>query len=58
MHTLKNWRARRAGGRITVVGTEADERPGKIVGVDVIEPRGGRIIATDKHGTEHELLTA
>lgn len=55
MHALKNWKARRAGGRITVVGSEIDGSPGKIVGVDVIEPRGGKIIATDKDGTDHEL---
>lgn len=55
MHTLTNWKARRAGGRITVNGTEADGSAGKIVGVDVIEPRDGRIIAVDKNGTEHEL---
>lgn len=55
MHTLTNWKARRAGGRITVNGTEADGNAGKIVGVDVIEPRDGRIIAVDKNGTEHQL---
>lgn len=56
MHTLKDWKARRAGSRITVNGTEANGQPGKIVGVDAIEPRDGKIIATDKHGTEHQLL--
>lgn len=55
MHTLTNWRARRAGGRITVTGKEADGTDGKIVGVDVITPRDGKIIATDKNGTEHAL---
>lgn len=58
MHTLKNWKARRAGGRITVTGDETDGTAGKIVGVDYIEPReaeGGRIVAVDKNGVEHEL---
>lgn len=56
MHTLKDWKARRAGGRITVNGKNADNGLAqKIVGVDVIEPRDGKIIATDKDGQEHEL---
>lgn len=62
MH-LNNWKARRAGGRITVNEVDADGnyvngadgKPIKIVGVDVIQPRGGKIIATDKDGNEHTL---
>lgn len=54
MH-LNNWKARRAGGRITVYGKDADGNDAKIVGVDKIEPVKGTIIATDKNGTEHML---
>lgn len=60
MHTLRNWTAKRAGGRITVYGEDDSGVSTKIVGVDRIEPRdmGGRIavIATDKNNTIHELL--
>lgn len=59
---LSNWKARRAGGRITVHGKDERGADAKIVGVDVIEPRTTgtfsrrtRIVAIDKDGTEHEL---
>lgn len=52
---ITNWKARRAGGRITVTGS-AGGGPVKIVGVDVIEPRGGQVIATDKNGENHTLV--
>ena len=55
MH-LFNWKARRAGGRITVTGKDSGGDAAKIVGVDVIEPRNGRIIAKDKTGEEHLLV--
>lgn len=54
MH-LTNWKARRAGGRITVTGTDADGKDAKIVGVDVIQPRDGKIVAIDKNSEEHTL---
>ncbi len=54
MH-LTNWKARRAGGRITINGTDQNGEPAKIVGVDVIEPRGRLIVAVDKDGGEHIL---
>jgi hypothetical protein len=57
MH-LTNWKARRAGGRITVNGTNAEGQPAKIVGVDVIEPSApghGFVKAIDKNGDEHSL---
>lgn len=58
MHTLKNWRAKRAGGRITVYGQDATSGADrKVVGVDVIEPRNGLVVATDKNGDEY-VLTA
>jgi hypothetical protein len=41
MHELTNWKARRSGAGITVV-TEGGEKHG----VDVIEPRDGKVIAT------------
>jgi hypothetical protein len=58
MHSvkLKDWRAKRAGGRITVYGI--DSRTGKdtkIVAVDEIKPIEGRIFAIDKNGTHHTL---
>jgi hypothetical protein len=67
MHTLKDWKARRAGGRITVNGVDnATGQPVKIVGVDVITPGQGKVgptfkarpfaTAVDKHGTEHTLI--
>lgn len=60
MHILKDWKARRAGGRITINGRKALQDgsagdPIKLVGVDAIEPRDGKVIAIDKDGTEHEL---
>lgn len=58
---LSNWKARRAGGRITVYGKDEKGADAKIVGVDVIEPRKAgfmrtTIVAVDLHGTEHELV--
>lgn len=53
--TLTNWKARRAGGRITVTGTDENGKAAKIVGVDVIEPAVGFALATDKHGATHRL---
>jgi hypothetical protein len=55
MH-LFNWKARRAGARITVTGTDSGGDRAKITGVSKIEPRGGRIIAVDAHGEEHQLV--
>lgn len=52
---LYDWKARRAGGRITIYGKAAGGDAARIVGVDVIEPRAGRIVAVDKDGEEHEL---
>lgn len=59
MH-LTDWKARRAGGRITVNGKDEQGKPAKIVGVDVIEPRTlngvAGIYATDKSGDVHRLV--
>lgn len=56
MHLFK-WKARRAGGRITINGHSADGTACKIVGVDVIEPAAGhgQCFATDKNGERHTL---
>lgn len=53
MDTLYSWNARRAGGRITVTHS-----CGKIVGVDLIQPEGGKIVATRHDGIKFELSTA
>lgn len=55
MHTLSNWKAKRAGGRITIYGVDQNGISTKIVGVDRIEPSAGFCIATDKDGAAHRL---
>ena len=50
METLKNWTAKRAGGRITIT-----HATGKVVGVDSIKNEGGDVIATDKAGKKYKL---
>lgn len=60
--TLRNWRAKRAGGRITIYGDEgvgSSVRTTKIVGVDTITPGAvheGACFALDKDGVTHTLL--
>ena len=61
--SLKNWRARRAGGRITVYGEcERTHTPVKITNVDVLTPgrrEGTRCVtAVDKDDVTHFLLLA
>jgi hypothetical protein len=65
MHkTLTNWTAKRAGGRITIYGTNEAGNPDRIVGVDKIAPDPAgecmtAVLATDKDGEVHILkLTA
>lgn len=61
MHkTVYDWRAKRAGGRMTVYGKLADGTETKIVGVDQIslDPGGDcrdAVFATDLHGEVHIL---
>lgn len=56
---LYDWKARRAGGRIAITGKNAENHePAKIVGVDVIEPRGGNCVAVDKDNPVHTLTVA
>lgn len=56
MHLFK-WKAKRAGGRITVYGEDAEGLPHKVVGVDQITPAAGHghCVATDKNGESHTL---
>lgn len=59
MRTLRNWTAKRAGGRITVYGYEdrGDPRPYevRVPHVDTIKPHDGRVVATNKDGEAFEL---
>lgn len=57
MHVLFNWKAKRAGGRITVYGEDAYGKAEKIVGVDVIQPSVDGIVAVDKNGVTHRLTS-
>jgi hypothetical protein len=57
MQKLKNWTAKRAGGRITINAVDADTgKPVKVVGVDKIESTSEGPFATDKDGTEYALV--
>ncbi len=59
MQKIKNWEAKRAGGRITVNGVDAATgKPLKVAGVEAIEPLEGKVIATHHSGSEYELLVA
>lgn len=53
---LKDWTAKRAGGRITVTGIDIEtDQPQKIVGVDKISVSDGVIVAIDKNASFHIL---
>lgn len=61
--TLRNWKAKRAGGRITVYGTDIDTGAAtKITNIDEINPPSSHaaheVEALDKHGTVHRLIFA
>lgn len=61
--TLRGWKARRAGGRITVTGIDIETNAdAKIVGVENITPPADHskheVVATDRHGTIHRLIFA
>lgn len=59
MRKLRNWTAKRAGGRITIDGVDGDTgAPVKVVGVENIKPGEDRPIATDKDGNEYGLIAA
>lgn len=57
MDKLENWKARRAGGRITIT-----HATGKVVGVDLIQPEAvanptrTAVVAIDKNGRRYELV--
>lgn len=61
--TLREWTARRAGGRITVHGVDiSTNTPTKITNVDTITPPSDHslheVLATDVRGTVHRLIFA
>jgi hypothetical protein len=58
MERLTNWTARRAGGRITITGTDNTGHQVKITNVDTIESRHADAphpVATDKSGERYVL---
>lgn len=58
MTKLTDWTAKRAGGRITINGTDAKTgEPRKVVGVDTITAAkaGKSPVAVDKDGARYEL---
>jgi hypothetical protein len=55
MERLKNWRAKRAGGRITIYAKTEGGVDRRVPSVDVIEATSEGIIATDKDGTKYAL---
>lgn len=56
MKRLKRWKARRAGGRITIVYQADDGSEAKVVGVDTIESTDDQgVIATDRNGVKYSL---
>jgi hypothetical protein len=56
MERVKNWTAKRAGGRITIYGFDAeDSSPVRICHVDAIAVDEKGIVATDDHGEEYLL---
>jgi hypothetical protein len=50
MDVLRNWTAKRAGGRITIYHST-----GKVPHVDTILVKGGKVVACDRNGVEYEL---
>lgn len=58
MDKITKWKARRAGGRITINGTDETGVLLKLPGVDVIEARDDKVVATHLGGEEFELVVA
>lgn len=52
---LTNWRAKRAGGRITVYGTDSLGHAARVPHIDTIVPENGKVVATDKDGQRYVL---
>lgn len=58
MIKIKNWTAKRAGGKITIAGVTLKNEPIKVVGVDTIAPNAkGKIVAA-KPDDKFELAIA
>lgn len=57
MERIKHWKARRAGGRITLTGQNWKGEQVKIVGVVDIQALEDGIIATDKNSVKYVLGT-
>lgn len=56
METLKHWKARRSGGRITITAADAAGSVVKRAGIDTIERApDGRVIAKDHKGNSFLL---
>ena len=56
MQQLKNWKAYRSGGAITINGVEVDTgRPRRVSGIESIEMEEGRVVATHGDGEKFEL---
>lgn len=53
--TLRNWRAKRSGGSITVHGETADGTPKKLTRVTALRVQRGEIVATTADGLDHQL---
>lgn len=58
MRTLKNWTAKRAGGRITIYGKDEAGAETKVVGVDSITADSRGVIALVKDGERVLLAVA
>lgn len=56
MPTIHSWRAKRAGGRITIYGTDDAGADIRVPNVDVIESGDLTPVATDKNGVRYSLL--
>ena len=56
MKTIHSWRAKRAGGRITIYGKDQAGADVRVPNVDVIECGDLTPIATDKNGDKYSLL--
>lgn len=56
MERIFKWRARRAGGRITIYGKAADGADRRISNVDQIEATDNGTTATDKDGATYALM--
>lgn len=56
IESITSWEAKRAGGRITVYGTDSTNKKTKIVGVDSIRVINGRVVATDLNKVDYHLV--